>query len=933
MPIGDWEGTDSDLARYLLDSNERSLQSYQSKPEWIEEHARIEQGIAEGGYGHRQVYELVQNGADAMVHRSGGRIEVILTDTHLYCANEGDPIDRPGLEALLASNMSRKRGDEIGRFGLGFKSVLAVTDTPEFFSKPVTLRFSREFSEAQIISRIPAARGIPLPILRLGQPLDVATEAQSDPVLAELIDWSATVVRLRREPARDTSWLTTDLTDFPAEFLLFTRHVSRLVLDDRTSGLTRTITVQRGGDEVRLVEGQRDQRWQVFQKVVEPTREARIDGGVRAERDRLPIDWAVPTSGPSAIGKFWAFFPTTFETTLSGILNAPWKTNPDRENLLVGAFNEFLIDAATELVVDKLQQVTSMDDPGRHLDRMPARGREARTWADRRITAGVYELAAQRASLPDQRGQLTFPKDLRLHPERIPTEALELWCSFPFRPHQWVHPSVETRDRRPRVERLLETARRDGDDESVAIANYREWLEALAAPGSAEASAAALAVARLLQAHLSPVDFNEVKQAHIVLSAPGQLVAADPSRVFIGGHPDVAGTVAVHPGLLKDTFAEQTLRDTFGIVDVDRFAEFAAYVATAVDDNAYWDGLWERAELLPADEAADVILRYHRSGDVQIRTIAGSFRPMHSVLLTGPVVHADADADHTIDEGWHSTTLALLKALGATDVPRPDREGFADPPPWFSDYLDAVRIAFKAEGQTVRANTAVESDHTGIPTHIEMLASLSEEARARLTAELIRLPTTRQSWSWRAGGGHQHPSLEFPSPAAWMVKHHGTLLTTQGPRPVPTAVSASLTAFGRLLPVSRLSAEVTSILELPENVGDTPTAVLNEAMGLLADETDDDLIGRFISAVADLLAAPESLRCRVGRAHRNCPPTEVTAMVSSELTPSFERSTRPSWWCLMKMTSNDSPSAGAFAEPAIWSPRRSDSSSAPRKSR
>ena len=100
MAIGSWEGTESRLADYLVDSNNRSLQSYESMPEWIEEHAHIEQAIAEGGYGHRQVYELVQNGADAMVHRSGGRIEVILTDTHLYCANEGDPIDQEGLGHL-----------------------------------------------------------------------------------------------------------------------------------------------------------------------------------------------------------------------------------------------------------------------------------------------------------------------------------------------------------------------------------------------------------------------------------------------------------------------------------------------------------------------------------------------------------------------------------------------------------------------------------------------------------------------------------------------------------------------------------------------------------------------------------------------------------------------------------------------------------------
>ena len=339
VALSGWEGADSRLAQYLVDSNDRSLQSYSAKPEWLEEHAHIEQAIAEGGYGHRQVYELVQNGADAMVHRAGGRIEVILTDTHLYCANEGDPIDRSGLEALLGSNMSRKRGDEIGRFGLGFKSVLAVTSEPEFFSRPVSLRFSEAYSRGLVQREVSAAEDLALPILRLGEPLDPVAEADEDVDLANLMSWAVTVVRLRRDVDRDTSWLADDLEGFPAQFLLFTRHVSELILEDRVAGKRRSIHVQRGGDQVRLVEGDDDQLWQVFRKVVEPTPEARKDAGARAERDRLPIDWAVPTTGPSGIGKFWAFFPTTFETTLSGILNAPWKTNPDRENLLVGPFN------------------------------------------------------------------------------------------------------------------------------------------------------------------------------------------------------------------------------------------------------------------------------------------------------------------------------------------------------------------------------------------------------------------------------------------------------------------------------------------------------------------------------------------------------------------------------------------------------------------
>lgn len=884
MAIGSWEGPDSRLARILVDSNDRSLQSYESKPEWVEEHAHIEESIAEGGYGHRQVYELVQNGADAMVNRSGGRIEVILTENHLYCANEGDPIDESGLGALLGSNMSRKRGDEIGRFGLGFKSVLAVTDRPEFFSRPVSLRFSHDYSSRLIHERVPSTRKIALPILRLGEPLDPNVEAQSDPILTELLEWSVTTVRLTRDPGRDTSFLGDDLTGFPAEFLLFTRHVNELILDNRVSGVRRTIVVQPGAEEVRLIEGQRDQAWRVFRKVVEPSANARKDAGARAERDRLPVDWAVPMTGSSAVGKFWAFFPTTFETTLSGILNAPWKTNPDRENLLAGEFNIFLLEVAARLVVENLQRVSSIEDPAKHLDRMPARGREARGWADRQITEQVYLLAAQRESLPDQRGQLDFPSRLRIHPERVSKEALDLWCSYHFRPHRWVHKSVETRERRPRAERLLEAAR-DGDgDHDSPIATYREWLEALAAPASVEASAAALAVAELLKGQLSPMDFDDVRSARIVLSNSGQLVAPDPNRVFIGGRPDIVDTSEVDPALIADSFAERALRETFNIVEVDRSAEFAAYVATEVDSVHYWDGLWSRAKQVSPDQAKDLLNRHFLPGEVHVRAEDGEFRPLSRVLLAGPVVDArGADAGFTIDENWHADTIEIIRALGATDVPYADRKGFCSEPEWYDQYVDYVSEQWRASGRTLRGNSRLESDQSSVPSHLEVLQELSPTARVRLTAELLRLGSTQTPWAWRQAGSNQPGSLTTESPAIWLLSQHGLLDTTMGTAPISRSVSADLRQFGRFLPVSRLSSEVTGVLDLPRRIEDCPTAILNESLEPLSDETDDDLIGRYISSIVMLLPPPSELPCRVGPHHGRLAPNQITAISNPEV--------------------------------------------------
>ena len=66
-----------------------------------------------------------------------------------------------------------------------------------------------------------------------------------------------------------------------------------------------------------------------------PSEAARLDAGAMAERERIPLVWAVPTRRGRR-GEFWAFFPTLDQTTLSGVVNAPWKLNEDRTRIIEG---------------------------------------------------------------------------------------------------------------------------------------------------------------------------------------------------------------------------------------------------------------------------------------------------------------------------------------------------------------------------------------------------------------------------------------------------------------------------------------------------------------------------------------------------------------------------------------------------------------------
>src|SRR5262245_295267 len=108
--LSSWADRDSPIGRHVELQSQRCLEAYRSNPLLVTEHANIERSVAQGGYGHRQLYELIQNSADALVHKVGGKIHVLLTKECLYCANEGEPVDIDGVNALLGSHLSTKRG-------------------------------------------------------------------------------------------------------------------------------------------------------------------------------------------------------------------------------------------------------------------------------------------------------------------------------------------------------------------------------------------------------------------------------------------------------------------------------------------------------------------------------------------------------------------------------------------------------------------------------------------------------------------------------------------------------------------------------------------------------------------------------------------------------------------------------------------------------
>ena len=795
LPADDWAGPDGELGAHIAEEAKKTLNAYREQPYLVNEHANFEEDTARGGYAHRQLFELVQNGADALADKPGGGIALRLTEDCLYCADNGEPIDRSGVTALMFSHLSPKRGtSEIGRFGLGFKSVLGVTHSPEFYSRSGSFRFDRERSRQIVGQVVPGAERYP--VLRLPEPIDPFERRVKDAVLRELMDWATNIIRLPLIPGAIDN-LSQQMGDFPPQFLLFVEHVHRLTLKNDMSTLDQTLELQNVDGDFLLAVGDTTSQWKLFKHTHPLSNDAHADRRSLDDGDKVPIWWAVPLDRLTDPGLFWAFFPTKTASLVAGILNAPWKTNEDRQNLLSGPYNEELIASATSMVADKLPELATRTDPARHLDALPRRHEAGDTEQVEQLRAQLYSSLLGREIVPDQGGKLRTATMVLYPPKVLTTDRqmvaapLERWAAHPGRPSNWLHEKAHTRNRLSAIDRLFPQKWR-GHVPAALRATIAEWLEALAEhpePGmDAEASKAAIQTAALIPPEIrlsNPL-------GKIVLTAGGDWQTVDPERVFLPDDLTDGGLGAdansfVHPELVADGDTFAALRE-LGIRPPSLETRFKSALERALSGNIEpndddLEECWILSRRL-THETVLVAIRERKNWRkrLRIRTRSSSWLHIHSVLLPGSIVPGDGsrDDDVTVDITFHQGDLELLRALGAANTADGDRD--ASPEPCFRSFLLDCRRRFKARD----LKRDPQEDYLNFAStrgsgYLDVLTKLSEEGRAAYTDALLSLDATYSRWTMRHETQQAiYPELSCQSPAILLLRQEGRVQTPGG---------------------------------------------------------------------------------------------------------------------------------------------------------
>lgn len=765
-----WASTDSGLCTTVLEQSAACLKVYRDDPTRIEEDAAIELSYSEGGYQRSQLFELMQNATDALKGASG-RIRVILTSRTLYVANEGSPFSDVGATTLLASHLSRKPEDRIGQFGLGFKSVLAVSHSPGIFSRSGSFVFDREWAERRITAQ---GLGSPhFPVLRLAQTVDPAEAAAHDPVLQELMEWAATIVRLPLYRGREN--LAKGLKAFPAQFMLFAPHVTLLSLEDREAKEHRTVRLQSDGNHFHLVDNESRSSWLVVHRKHAPSAAASNDAGELMKRSTVDVAWAAPADhrNRSGLGEFWAYFPTGMRTTLGGIINAPWKLSADRLAMLDGAYNrELLVGILPDLVRDGLPDLMLADDPGSILDLFPARGKESRSLGDEIINEPIYEVLARTRSLPDRTGELRLPSQLTLQPRDVADAWRAAWK--PQDPTRWAHHSIDsTQERRSKAERLMSRA-------NGGTATLTDWLEAMVEKPTPSSSAHAIRLAaEILRSDSRRGD--EVRSAKIVLLEDGRLSVPVRGRVFLRSDDSAPGHDFLHPELMAQPDLEEAFA-TLGIEVLDRAGELRSALQGGPRDQQ-WGAVWALIRQLDVETVLAMMreeIAAPLTDNVYARARSGKWRRLAMLFLPGEVIptNTSRDPDYVIDGSFHARDMTVLERCGAVSSPRIIHDASE---PWLTAFKEA-----RAEEYRVRATgpkpaiDSLEVRGPDIPWPLESLPLLSLEARAAATAAVLRLGAP-DNWAVLHKTNRQFKPREMPSPVVYRLFKYGVLPTTVGP--------------------------------------------------------------------------------------------------------------------------------------------------------
>ncbi|THE64272.1 ATP-binding protein [Salinadaptatus halalkaliphilus] len=228
-------------------------------------------------------YELIQNAEDCTKEGEETTIEIILRPDAVIFRNNGEQFSKEDIRNLCDVGRTQKKSQDenIGFWGIGFKSVFRVTDSPHVLSGEYQFKFDREYWQDDGVDR--TLDEIPWRVTPIWVP-DSPVESSDD--------WNTFHL-----PYIDDSYkqrVLEGVDQLENRLLLFLEDIKEIrVVDELEDEVDRSremaVTSRSEELEGRLIELKSNERWWVYENVFEVPERVSNDKVTR-ERKRENID-------------------------------------------------------------------------------------------------------------------------------------------------------------------------------------------------------------------------------------------------------------------------------------------------------------------------------------------------------------------------------------------------------------------------------------------------------------------------------------------------------------------------------------------------------------------------------------------------------------------------------------------------------------------
>ena len=286
------------------------------------------------------LFELLQNAEDA----GASRVLFQLFEDKLEVFHDGRLFNEKDVRGICGVGEGTKTEDltQIGKFGIGFKSVYAYTSTPEVHSKDESFRIENYVRPFTVQARVIGNSWTTLFVFPFNRE-DVEPEIACEEISGRLNRLSARTLLFLRK-IKEIEYILPDGID------------GTYLRDEAIRGNAREVTVigqNTGEDE--------SESWLIFERPVELPdpgedcpRHVPVEIGFCIEKnEKEQRDEVVRVKDSQLV----VYFPTEKETRFSFLIQGPYKTTPARDNIPKDDdWNAMLVRETACLITDVLQQ-------------------------------------------------------------------------------------------------------------------------------------------------------------------------------------------------------------------------------------------------------------------------------------------------------------------------------------------------------------------------------------------------------------------------------------------------------------------------------------------------------------------------------------------------------------------------------------------------